>query len=66
LLWHYQMATPGVEVVHNATTILGKKSEPQPDLFLRIEPEYGGQSSTNPKEYVVGPPELIGSCPIPS
>src|SRR5437588_9739002 len=35
LLGTYRRATPGVEVLHNATTILGEESEPQPDLGLR-------------------------------
>src|SRR5438132_1422155 len=39
----YADATPGVEALDNATTILGEESEPQPDLALRILPEYGGQ-----------------------
>jgi Uma2 family endonuclease len=55
----YRRATPGVEALHNATTILGVHSEPQPDLGLRIVPEYGGQSRTNDEDYVEGPPELL-------
>ena len=55
----YRRATPGTEVLHNATAILGEESEPQPDLGLRILPEYGGQSRTTDKDYLVGPPELL-------
>jgi Uma2 family endonuclease len=55
----YAMATPGIEVLDNATTILGADSEPQPDLELRILREYGGQSRINKKQYVVGAPELL-------
>jgi Uma2 family endonuclease len=55
----YQRATPGVEVLHNATTILGEESEPQPDLGLCILPEWGGQSSTDEEDYVRGAPELL-------
>jgi Uma2 family endonuclease len=55
----YRRHTRGVEVLHGATAILGEESEPQPDLGLRILPEYGGQSRTNAKLYVVGPPELL-------
>jgi Uma2 family endonuclease len=54
----YEMATPGVETLHNATTILGEDSEPQPDLGLRILPEFGGQSQ-NRNDYVEGVPELV-------
>src|SRR5579862_2594710 len=55
----YRRLTRGVEVLHGATAILGEESEPQPDLGLRILPEYGGQSRTNAKLYVVGAPELL-------
>src|SRR5260370_18892163 len=58
VLGNYEAATPGVEGLDNATTILGPWSEPQPDLALRILPEQGGRSFT-PKRYVTGPPELI-------
>src|SRR5258708_3769862 len=33
-VWTYKRGTPGVEVLSNSTTILGKKSEPQPDLQM--------------------------------
>jgi Uma2 family endonuclease len=59
LLGLYRRATPGVQVLHNATAILGEESEPQPDLGLRILPEYGGRSSTSADDYVQGPPELL-------
>lgn len=66
--WHLQMAslvgayeahTPGVEAGDNATLILAEDCEPQPDLFLRILPEFGGQSSTTEDEYLQGAPELV-------
>jgi len=56
----YEAQTPGVEALDNATTILGEYEEPQPDLALRILPEYGGQSRENEEEYIVGAPELLG------
>jgi Uma2 family endonuclease len=59
LLGLYRRATPGVQVLHNATTILGEESEPQPDLGIRVRPEYGGQSGTNAGNYVEGAPELL-------
>jgi Uma2 family endonuclease len=55
----YQRATPGVEVLHNATTILGEESEPQPDLGMCILSEFGGQSNTDKDDYVEGAPELL-------
>ncbi len=59
VLWHYQTATPGIELLDNATTILGEESEPQPDLALRILSQYGGRSRETPDDYVEGPPELL-------
>jgi hypothetical protein len=56
----YRIATPGVQVLDNATTILGEKSEPQPDLSLRIFPEYGGRSRYTDDEYIEGAPEWLG------
>jgi hypothetical protein len=55
----YKAATPGVELLDNATTILGDESEPQPDLTLRVLPEWGGQSRTTKDNYVKGPPEAL-------
>jgi Uma2 family endonuclease len=59
LLWYYKVGTPGTRLSDNTTTILGKRSEPQPDLALRILPEFGGQSRLNERQYVEGPPELV-------
>lgn len=59
LFYIYEAYTPGVGSADNTTILLGDDSEPQPDLFLRILPEYGGQSRTR-KGYVVGAPELLG------
>jgi Uma2 family endonuclease len=59
LLSVYEDATKGVDASDNATQILGEKSEPQPDLTLRILPECGGQSRVTDDEYYEGPPELI-------
>lgn len=58
-LFVYAANTPGVEVGDNTTVLLGDDGEPQPDLYLRILPEYGGQSRTSPDDYVDGPPELL-------
>lgn len=59
VLGTYRRATPGTQVTHNATAILDEESEPQPDLSLRILPEYGGQSQTTPDGYLQGAPELL-------
>jgi Uma2 family endonuclease len=60
LVWlaYYKEKTPGVQVLDNATTILGWKSEPQPDALLRILPECGGRTR-NKGGYVHGAPELV-------
>ncbi len=46
IVWldYYAENTPGVEVLDNTTTMLGWKSEPQPDGMLRILPECGGRT----------------------
>lgn len=59
VLFAYEGNTPGVESGDNTTVILGDESEPQPDLYLRILPEFGGQSKTSDDDYVEGPPELV-------
>jgi len=59
-LWLYSDATPGCDVGSNATWVMGPDDVPQPDLFLRILPDYGGQSSeTGRGPYGKGAPELI-------
>ncbi len=55
----YVSRTPGVQASDNTTVVLGEEAEPQPDLLLRILPEYGGQSSTTKDDYIKGPPELV-------
>jgi Uma2 family endonuclease len=59
VLIQYEVSTPGVEVAGDMTTILGEKSEPQPDLMLRILTDCDGQSRYNERDYLVGPPEFI-------
>jgi Uma2 family endonuclease len=54
----YLENTPSVEGLDNATTILGWKSEPQPDALLRIFPECGGRSHDE-EGYIRGAPELV-------
>ncbi len=59
LFFTYELTTPGVESGDNTTILLGEEGEPQPDLFLRILPEHGGQSRTTADDYVEGAPELV-------
>jgi hypothetical protein len=55
----YQASTPGTEAFTNPTSILGPKSEPEPDGCLIILPESGGQTWLDADGYVNGAAELI-------
>ena len=57
-LLSYDEATPGCQAGVDCTWKMGPKDVPQPDLFLRILPEYGGQSRVE-QPYAAGAPELI-------
>ena len=57
-LWLYTEATPGCESGLETTWVMSASSVPQPDVHLRILPEYGGQSSES-GDYCAGAPELI-------
>jgi Uma2 family endonuclease len=54
----YEEATPGTEALSDGTVILGPQSEPEPDVFLRILPQYGGRTR-DIDDYVTGAPELV-------
>ncbi len=60
IVWlsYYQENTPGVDVLDNASTVLDVRREPQPDVQLRILPEYGGRTRAD-RRFVRGVPELI-------
>jgi Uma2 family endonuclease len=60
IVWldYYAEHTLGVQALDNATTILGRKSEPQLDGSLRIRPECGGRA-WNERGIVHGAPELV-------
>ena len=66
LFFTYEARTPGVESGDNTTVLLGDEGEPQPDLFLRVLPEHGGQSQTSADDYVLGAPELIAEIAFSS
>lgn len=59
VLTFYKANTPGTEVADNMTAVLGKTSEPQPDLMLILLNEFGGQSRYDEDNYLVGPPEFV-------
>src|SRR5262249_28781179 len=60
IVWlsYYAEQTPGVQAMDNASTILGWKSEPQPDGLLRILPDCGGRT-WDEGGFVHGAPELV-------
>ena len=60
LMSDYVDETPGTEGCVNSTSILGPDAEPQPDAFLYILPEYGGQTEVDKKGYMIGAPEWVG------
>lgn len=55
----YSASTPGVVGSDNATVRLDLENEPQPDILLRLLPEFGGQSAVADDDYLEGAPELI-------
>jgi Uma2 family endonuclease len=63
-LANYEDATPGTEAYDNTTAILDEESEPQPDAYLIIAPEKGGQTHLNDEEYLEGAPELIAEVAL--
>ena len=58
ILFVYQWQTSGVEGGDNATVKLDGDNAPQPDGYLRLLPECGGQSTTVDR-FVEGAPELV-------
>jgi hypothetical protein len=54
----YRDATPGCQAGLDCTWKMGPDDVAQPDLFLRLDPEYGGQSRME-GNYAAGAPELI-------
>ena len=66
LLGLYRLHTPGVVGGDNATLRLDLDNEPQPDAYLRILPEFGGQAVLDSKGYVAGAPELVAEVAVSS
>lgn len=59
LLGIYHIETPGVEGGDNGSIRLDVDNEPQPDSFLFIRPERGGQARISEDDYIEGAPELV-------
>ena len=55
----YETDTPGVEAGDNGSVRLDLDNEPQPDAFLIIQPERGGQARISEDDYIEGAPELV-------
>jgi Uma2 family endonuclease len=58
-LGKYETNTPGVEAGDNGSIRLDLDNEPQPDAFLIIRPERGGQVRISEDDYIEGAPELV-------
>lgn len=58
-LGNYQVATIGTALADNSTVRLDLDNDPQPDVALFIEPEFGGQVRISSDDYLEGAPELI-------
>ncbi len=54
----FAFQTPGVRVGHCGSVFLDDRSEVQPDLMLKIDPDRGGQTRRE-GAYIAGVPELI-------
>ena len=59
LLFDYYVRTPGTEVVDNGTAQSEDDHDPQPDAYLLVLPECGGQTTFTDDDYIRGAPELI-------
>ena len=56
----YRTGTPGIRGGDNSSLRLDLLNEPQPDAFLLILKEFGGQARIDKEGYVTFGPELIG------
>src|SRR6185369_111611 len=56
----YSFPTPQIAGGDNGSLRLDTDNEPQPDAFLRLLAEYGGQSCISVDNFVEGAPEVIG------
>ncbi|MEB3308971.1 MAG: Uma2 family endonuclease [Snowella sp.] len=55
----YKVATSGLRIGDNATVRLDLNNEPQPDIVLLIDQQYGGQTRISEDGYIEGAPELV-------
>ena len=59
VLFNYMAATPGITGGDNGSLRLDLRNLPQPDLYLMVLPEHGGQARIGGDGYVEGAPELV-------
>ena len=55
----YHISTLGTFVGDAPTVRLDPMNEPQPDLVLFIDPDYGGRAKVTEDDYIAGSPELL-------
>jgi Uma2 family endonuclease len=60
LIGTYYAATPGTMFGDNGSCRLDLANMPQPDVYLLIAPEHGGQAKIDEDDYVAGAPEFVG------
>ncbi len=58
-LIQYLAATPGLDAGDNGSIRLDMENMPQPDVFLFVLPEHGGQARISEDDYIEGAPDLI-------
>ena len=58
-LGNYWAATPGLTAGDNSSLRLDLPNMPQPDLYLMILPQHGGQARIGGDSHVEGAPELV-------
>ena len=64
-LGHYLAGTPGCWAGLEGTWLMGEHNVPEPDITLRVLPEFGGQSRVQ-GIYPVGAPELVVEVAVSS
>ena len=61
----YETDTPGCHSGLDSTWLMGERNTPQPDLALRVLPDFGGQSRAG-GDYPLGAPELVVEVAVSS
>jgi Uma2 family endonuclease len=64
-LGNYACATPGCRPASHGTWLMGERQVPEPDVTLRIAPEFGGQSRVE-GEFPAGAPEFLAEVAVSS